>query len=152
MRNEQGVNIHFLTSQQLLGRHAIIHPPTEEITFFSITQKVHWYAEAATMRLLREGKKKLWEQKDAKTNHQTRRARRENNLKAERRSWEMNHGWTQSSSWLFIRFMLFDPCSERETPEQSCGHLGDMTTKILISITNMIVYSQLDPKCIYRMI
>lgn len=51
--------LHFLTSQQLLGQNAIIHPPIEEITFFSITQKVHWYVEAAAMRLLTDQKKAL---------------------------------------------------------------------------------------------
>lgn len=55
-----------------MGRNAAFHPPTKEMRFISIMQKVHCYADAAMMRTL--GGKQTIKQGEQM---------RENNLKTE---------------------------------------------------------------------
>lgn len=64
-------------------------------------------------------------------------------------TWETNQGWTQSSSWLFISFILFDHSSETAKPVQSPEHLEDNTSTSLVSMGLLIIQQQVDLNYIY---
>lgn len=67
-------------------------------------------------------KRRAFRTKDAKTNHQTHRAgREETTWKHMNQLEETNHGEKQSSSWLCISFIPFDHCSETATAEQAAN-------------------------------